>query len=254
MMRALIFAALCLSCGSATTGADYVNFEFAAAGPKAATGTSYAFRNALGYEVTLTKARFFIGAVYLNEQTAIVGRPQESCLLSSAYVGQVTTGRWVDVLSPSPQTFPTQGNGIASQARLMQLWLTDGSVNDVKAAPLVLEATGTAKRNNIDYPFQASVTIGANRLSGASDPAKPGANPICLERIVSPIPVSVTPIAGARVMLRIDPAGWFANVAFHELPKAASGIGYTFNDATEGQPSINLYRGLHALTGVYSLE
>jgi hypothetical protein len=61
-------------------------------------------------------------------------------------------------------------------------------------------------------------------------------------------------MAGARLVLRIDPAGWFANVEFQELPKAAGGTGYTFNDATEGQPSINLYRGMHALTGVYSLE
>ncbi len=254
MKRALVLAALALSCSSTNTGADYVDFEFAAAGPAAAGGGSYTFRNAAGYEVRLTKARLFVGAVYFNEQTAIVGRPQESCLLESAYVGQVTTGRWVDVLSSSPQAFPVLGNGIALQARLMQLWLTAGSVNDLNSAPLILEAVGVAKRDGVDYEFDASITIGANRLSGTTDPAKPGANPICLQRIVSPIPVSVTPKAGARIVLRIDPAGWFANVEFNELPKPTTGTRYTFNDASEGQPSINLYRGVHSLAGVYSLE
>jgi hypothetical protein len=73
----------------------------------------------------------------------------------------------------------------------------------------------------------------------------PGANPICKQRIASPIPADLTPHAGGALLIRINPAGWFDNVDFSGLKPSTTTPGtYAFADNNSDQPSLNLFSGL----------
>ncbi len=236
-----------------TTGSDLVTFDAAAAGPPdAVAGEPYAFTSGRGYAVTLTRATLHVGAIYLNRARAISGEQATGCILPGIYVAQVTEGIDVDVLSPSPQPFPRRGEGTADRAIVGEVWLNHGNVDAPDDAGVVLDVAGTAEKDGAAYPFEGTITIGQNRAIPVTDPALPSQHPICKERIVSPIDVDLRPKDGGSLLLRVDPRGLFANVDFAKLDQAsASPLLYRFRDASEGQPSINLYRGMRATSGVY---
>jgi hypothetical protein len=108
----------------------------------------------------------------------------------------------------------------------------------------VLTIAGTAEQNGVMVSFEGAVTIGANRASDSSSTALAGANPICKQRIVSPIPAAIQAETSGSLLLRIDPKALFINVDFG----AAVGKGsvYTFPDDSSDQPSRNLYQNLHS--------
>ena len=58
------------------------------------------------------------------------------------------------------------------------------------------------------------MTIGENRQQPVQNPALPGSNPICEQRIVTPIAVDFTPTDGGVLTLRVDPRGMFNAVDF----------------------------------------
>jgi hypothetical protein len=236
-----------------TTGSALVRFSAAASGPAdAVAGAPYAFDTGRGYHVSLTRAKLHIGALYLNRSVPTSGSQATACTLPGIYVGQLTGGGDVDVLSPAPQPLAGSGEGTADPAAVGEVWLTGGDVNATSDSTVILDVAGTATKGTVSFAFQGTLTIGQNRAIAPSDATMPGANPICKQRIVSPIPVSLTPVDGGTLRVVIDPRGWFSNVDFASLPATTdSPPTYVFSDDSSNAPSANLYLGLHAAEGVY---
>jgi hypothetical protein len=239
-----------------TTGGEIVDFEAGAAGPKDATaGEPLAFTTDRGFDVELTRANMHVGAMYLVQAFPVSGAQSTSCILPGTYVAEVTQGANVDLLDPTPTKFPSGGHGTTLAARAGQVWLTHGDVNatvDPSDEP-VLSVEGTATVGGEQRAFSADVTISSNRQMASS---VAGANPICKQRIVSPIPTDVSVQTEGALLLRIDPRLLFVNVDFAALT-ATDGT-YTFSDDPTspdyGQPSVNLYANLRAGSSLYTFS
>ena len=95
----------------------------------------------------------------------------------------------------------------------------DAIDDTMMAAPTIAEVAGTAEKDGETYTFTATVTIGQNRLLPASNPALPGLDPICDQRIVRPICLTppLEPEPGTSFHVEVDPKGWFNNVDFSVL-------------------------------------
>ncbi len=242
---------LSVSCGG-TTGGARVTFRASAAGPQDSSGASLEFTNGLGYHVVLTRARLHIGSVYLNQTVPSSGAQATACILPGIYVAEVLGSLDVDVLSPSRQSFPVNGEANAIAAKAGELWLTGGDVNNIDDTTVILDAAGTADKASVSYPFEASLTIGRNRLIPSADPAFPSLNPICKQRIVSPIPVDLTPQNNGELLVRVDPRVWFAAVDFSTLHKVSdSPLLYRFADSAQRSADVSLYNGLRSTTSAY---
>jgi hypothetical protein len=239
-----------------TTGSGLVTFDAAAAGPAdAVSGEPYTFTTGRGFEVTLTQATIHIGGLYLNHARPISGAQATSCVLPGIYVGEVTQGMDVDVLSPDPQPFPITGAGTETQALVGEVWLNHGDVNAPDDADPVLQIAGVAQKDGVSFRFQGVLTIGENRAVPSTDPALPNQHPICKQRIVSPIDLNLEPTDGGHLLVRIDPRGWFLNVDFSKLDQVSESPPlYQFSDDSEGQPNVNLYNGLHATAGAFQFS
>jgi hypothetical protein len=257
-MRKRVVAAIAASAlagGSClgSTGGELVEFDAFAAGPEGlVAGEPYVFENQRGYVVTLTKATLHVGAVYLNHSTPTSVAQDTSCYLPGIYVAEVPGGLDVDVLDPEPQAFPVRGAGTSERATTAEIWLTGGPI-DAEADPTVIaRVEGVASKDGEELPFEGTITISDNRVDEPNDPALPGANPICKQRIVTPIAVDITPVDGGSLFVRVDPADWFQNVEFDLLEAEPSGS-FVFRDDSEDQPSRNFYSGVRANAGVYTL-
>ncbi len=257
MISVTLGAALAACVG--TTGGDVVDFPVAAAGAVDATpGKPYELVTDRGWHVVLTKATLHVGALYLGQSLPVSGAQNTACVLPGTYVAQVTTGMDVDLLSPSPQRFPTLGHGTTLQALVGQVWLTGGPIDTAVDATPILLLEGTADRAGDVRPFTGQITISSNRQQQGGTTA--GANTICKQRIVSPIPTpDVTIQHEGGLLLRIDPRVLFVNVNFEALGKFSSGYGFS-DDPTQAdstsplyysQPSANLYQNLHSAGSLY---
>ena len=133
MRRALFACCFPLAVGCVgTTGADIVDFDAAAAGPRdARAGEPLSFTNDRGFAVELGRATLHVGALYLDQTFPVSGAQSATCILPGTYVAEATLGRDVDLLDPSPQTFPGGGHGTTLEARAGQVWLTHDDVNAV---------------------------------------------------------------------------------------------------------------------------
>jgi hypothetical protein len=239
-----------------TTGGEVIDFPVAAAGPADASGTSLEFTTDRGWHVVLTKASVHIGALYLSQIEPVSGAQATGCVLPGTYVAQQTTGLEVDVLSATPQRFPTLAHGTTLEALTGQVWLSGGGsdhdLDQLADTTPVLVVAGTADHAGDVRPFQGQITIAANRQPQGGSLA--GASTICKQRIVSPIPTRLTVSSTGGLLVRIDPRLLFVNVDFGQLGKV--GDTYTFSDDPSqsdpssplyySQPSVNLYANLHA--------
>jgi hypothetical protein len=256
-LRALfaLGAAGLAGCGG-TTGSDLVTFGAAAAGPEDATEGQPLEFMAGSYHVVLTTATLHVGALYLDQSVPVSGAQATGCILPGVYVAQVTHGLDVNLLSGSPQTFPRRGEGIGSPALVGEVWLVHGDINEVDDPTPLFAVEGSADRDGQTYPFSGKIRLGNNRLMQGTDAAQPGAHPICKERIVSPIPVTLTPRGTGGLLLRVDPRILFENVDFSALAKTSEAPPrYEFNDISSGSPSIRLYQALHsARADLYRFE
>ena len=252
----IILIALSLAGCDGTTGGARVSFEAAAAGPSFATGGPLSFPSGSGYQVILTRATLHLGAIYLNQTVPTSGSQETSCILPGTYVAQVLSQVDVDVLSPKLQRFPRSGQGVAQEAKAGELWLSSGDINNLDDRTVIDDAQGTATQGGQSYPFEARITIGRNRQIPTRDPAYPGANPICKQRIVSPIATELTPQEGGTLLLRIDPRGWFDTVDFAQVPKVSdTPLLYRFSDLNDNAADLSLFQnGLRARAGAYSLS
>jgi len=228
------------------TGGNAVRFTVAAAGPAGATDGQPLFWSTNGFDVALTRATLHVGAIYLDEAAPVSGAQASACYLTGTYVAQETAPLDVDLLRATPQPFPQAALGITDPPPLVgQVWLADGDVNRVADATVILTIAGTATRGGIGVPFTGAITIGANRAPASAG----GGSSICKQRIVTPIPVSLTLAMKGGLVLRIDPRLFFTGVDFGQLPSDGAG-GYTFSDdpaapgyAPTGQ---TLYSNLHS--------
>ncbi len=239
-----------------TTGSDLVTFDAFAAGPSdAGAGVAYRFGTSAGYDVTLDRATLHIGAVYLNRSTPVLGSQETKCILPGVYAAQVTTGVTFDALNSTPVAFPTHGQGTADRAVAGEVWLTGGRIDAPDDKTVILDFAGTARRGQEQYPFEGKITIGTNRAIASADPAQPGANPLCKERIVSPIPIDITPSQDGSLIIRANPAAWFDGVDFDQLtPDDGDPPSYAFPDAPDGQPALALFQGLHRVSTAFVFE
>ena len=229
----LLLLAACVD----TTGSALVTFHAAAAGPADADGGPLIVGN-----ITITRAKLHIGAVYLRLTQPSAGSQEQPCILPAySYNGEVRQGLDVDLLSPDPQPFPVEGSGTADTSLVAEVWLTGGPVDASEDRTVILDLAGTAGGK----PFSASFHIGANFALPGS-PGQPGAHPICKQRIVTPIRLAPTfaPAQGGTLLVRVDPRGWFSNVDFTQLP-----AGGAFPDGNDDQNSQNLFNAMSATAG-----
>lgn len=248
-MRARLTLLLVLSGGcSGTTGGDVFSFRAVARGPAGAEDGRYELDTGRGFHVALERARVRVGALYLNRTLPTSVSADTTCTLAGGYVAEVTAGITLDVLSGSSTELPSPGLALAERALSGEVWLTSGDVNDPSDSEPVLDLAGTATKDGVQYPFEAVLTIGTNRVV-EPPPATPGAKPICKERIVAPIPARVVLREGGQLLLEVDPGVMLAAVDFSTLARDAGGT-HRFDDdpRTATAASTALYQGLHATT------
>src|SRR5439155_16848151 len=135
------------------------------------------------------------------------------------------------------------------EARTGEVWLTGGDVNTDNDCTVIADLAGTATSASASLPFSARITISSgNRGIPPSSPAQPSQHPICKQRIVSPIPIDLSPHDGGTLVVTVDTQQWFANVDFTLLP--ADGV---FPDDNSNAASQNLFSGLRAATVTFQL-
>ncbi len=244
---ALAASAALLGC-IGTTGGEVVSFEAELVGPPGVEGHAITFTSGRGLPVRLTRATLLVGAIYMNRTAPISVGQEKACILSGTYVGEVLGGATVDLLSGAPVRIPAGGRGTSDRAVTGELWLTRGDVDAPDDRTVIAEVEGEVTLPAGSKPFRGSVTFGANRSSAAVDPARPGADAPCKQRIVSPIPIDVTPTEGGLLSVRVDPRGWFALVPFDDLRE--SGGVLVFDDANSNASSVGLADGIRAVRGV----
>ena len=117
----------------------------------------------------------------------------------------------------------------------------------------IFDVAGTATKGDASYPFEGALTIGKNRIVPPQDAAQPGSNPLCQQRIVTPIDTNVTPGEGGALLVRIDPSGILQSVDFSQLEQASAEPPlYRFRNKNEGQPDLNVMNGLRSRDAVYT--
>jgi hypothetical protein len=215
------------------------------------------FTSGSGFDITLTSATLHLGAVYLNASKPSSGGPEEPCILPGVYVGQAFANVDVDLLSSTLTTFTTTGAGTANPAAVGEVWLTgSGDINADEDPTPILQIAGTATRMGDSWPFTSTVTIGSNRAIPPPNPAMPGANAICRQRIVSPIcgaptatdscpPLIAMLTDGGTLDLRIDPRPMFDSVDFTTLAANGSSATVTIPDTSAGTGG-ELYGGMRS--------
>lgn len=241
------------SCTQETAGQRF--YFVASASGVAEAKAGWTFTTSSGFTVRLDKATLHVGGVYLNQAVPISGAQQAGCFLQGIYVAQVTSALDVDLLSPTPKLFPEAGEALAGAAPTGEVWLTGGAIDADDDTTVIAHLEGEATRGaGESWPFTADVTIGQNRAIPVANPATPGANPLCKQRIVSPIPADQTLTPGGALALSIDPRPWFSAVDFSRLDKVSDAPAkYRFRDDRDTAPSAALFNGMRARVGVYQL-
>src|SRR5579864_7806737 len=161
-LLALAVALVAFASCTGTTGYDLVSFYAVAAGPPdAQRGQPYSFTSDRGFQVQLTKATMHVGAMYLDQSLPTSGSAEGKCTLPGTYVGEVLSGRDVDMLSPDEQLFPIMGAGSTIPAAVGQVWLSGPNVYDATDSIVVLSIAGTATSpdGSTSYPFSGDITI-----------------------------------------------------------------------------------------------
>lgn len=257
MKHALLFLLLtgCLD----GTGHRLVSFSAQASAARdlgVVPGQPLHFVTPRGFDVTLTSAKLFVGALYFSARAPVTasGATEDPCVFPELATGEVRGGRELDLLDPTPQPFPVSGQGSDLPTRSAALWLTNGDVNASDDPTVVLHVEGTAEKGGTSYPFTGSLTIGSNRLTPPRNPALPSSNPICELRVVDNIAFETTLTEGSTVSLEVDPRAFFASVNFATLEDlGTTPPSYRFRDdaATADQADNALFNGLRANAGPY---
>ena len=239
-----------------SSGGETFDFEGGAAGPADAhSGAPLRFTTPRGYDVELTRASLRIGAVYMNELLPVSNAQADSCLSSGRYTAEISAGLDVNLLDERPQRFTRRGSATTAPARAGEVWLTgSGDIYDESDTTPIFEVEGTATRDGRALPFKGRLTIAENRKRPPPSPAQPGANPLCRERIVAPIPRSIAPSAGGALLVRVDPRRLFLTVDFQELKQFSKDPPlFGFQDEAADGPSVAVFAALRS-AALYTFE
>jgi hypothetical protein len=236
---ALLFAlgVALAACGNGTTGDELVTFNAYASGVAGADQpfTVEGQGGIPAYSIQLTSATMYIGAVYFDESPPSTSFDAPVCNTGDVYAAQVPGGVLINLLSTQPQEFCAYGSGSADVALSWDLWLTDGDINQPNNTPTAT-LTGTATLVSDPtkvYSFGAIVGINPTESGAgargmpASDPALPGAYPICKERILQLGGLDLPFYQGGTLNVTVDPRGWFAatgGIDFANLEPYSSSI------------------------------
>jgi hypothetical protein len=205
-----------------TTGDALISFTPYASGASGA-GNPFIYTFVSGareikYSIQLTSASMYLGAVYFDESPPSTSFDSTECNTDDVFAAQVPGGVLVNLLSTAPQEFSVYGNGSADVALSWDLWLVDGDVNEQTTSPTAT-VTGTATLVSDPtqvFGFGAVVTINTGqsgvgaRGASSSDPALPGADPICKQRILQLGGIHLGFYQGGTLHVTIDPRAWFA--------------------------------------------
>jgi hypothetical protein len=183
-----------------------------------------------GWQIQLTSAQMYIGALYVNEAPPGSTFDQPVCISTGVYAAQVPGGVEVNLLSTEPQRFTVEGNGSADVGLSWELWLTTGDVNGADNSgpglPNIADLQGTATRQSDGAHFAWAATVNintTNRGLPVNDPGQPGLNPICKQRIVQNGGIDLQLFAGGQLVVTVDPRQWFnVPIDFSTLPSVAS--------------------------------
>jgi hypothetical protein len=216
-----------------------------------------------GYQVTLTSAAIQIGAVYLNEaynnsQNMSCIDNGTYCGEVPGGVPMVNFGPGINLLCPNPVEFSVFGNGTADVAGTGEIWLTGGqytctataadgggaeagtsicspssvTINSLTDTTPVVEIAGFACPPGVTpcspkakgaLNFEATVTISQNNRGASTNPALPGDDPICMQRIIKEYPLNLPLFPGGSLYVRADPRGWFGQISFGANPPCPLG-------------------------------
>lgn len=237
-----------------TTGSGLVRFTaMARAVPDA--DLTQPFETGSGFRVQLTRARMHVAAIYLNQSVPTSGAQESACVLPGIYVAQAFGPIDLDLLSSDVVPFASPGEGTATHAATAEVWLAGGPIDEPDDRAVILDVAGAAEKAGQSWGFSAQVTIGQNRALPVQNPATPGANPICHQRIVTPIAVDLMPEDGGQLVMQIDPRGMWNGVDFASLAPEDRILDappvYRIPDENGGVGGA-LYKGLVANAGVYT--
>ena len=89
-----------------------------------------------------------------------------------------------------------------------------------------LQGVATRQSDGAQFTFGAAVNINqSNRGIPVTDPAQPGLNPICKQRIIEAGGLHLPLSAGGAMQVTIDPRGWFKlPIDFSSLPLVTSDV------------------------------
>lgn len=276
------------SCG--TTGSERFSFPASAGGAEGAGRAP--FTNALGWTITLTRAEVSIGPIYLNViaplndqtqssragshgRTPSLTTPAGSLLrIRAAYgdtdhlgggreVGEVLGRLTFDALSPTLVPFTTSGTVTQEEVRTAEVWLYPPpgvAYETVNITAPSLEVAGEATRAGETVRFRGSLILNEAWASDAQ-PGERSAQPITDLRKVRGIPASFFPNAGGSLEIRFDPRPLFRGADFANLttnPTDGDGtkvlVQSKTGTVTTDQVMRNLFQGLRASTGTYSVR
>lgn len=249
--RGAVVALLCFSACIESTGGNLVSFSASARGvPEAARP----FTTPAGYEVTLSRTRVHVGALYFTQQNPQSYTLEQACVQDAIYSGEVRGGLTVDALDAQAQPFPVEGNGTDALTRTGMLWLTGGDLLADHDPTVVLDVAGTATGDAGTFPFEGRFTISGNRKQPPRNPALPGSNPLCAQRVVGPVAMNDAFHQGGALSLVIDARQFFPSVDFSTL--ASDGGVYLFSDAQDSsaQADLALFSALRSAGAPYRFE
>lgn len=249
-VRGVVVTLLLTSCIE-STGGNLVSFHAQARGVPEA---SHPFTTPAGFDVSLTRARVHVGALYFNQQNPQSYTLEESCLQDGVYSGEVRAGLDVDALNAGAQPFPLDGNGTDALTRTGTLWLTGGDLFATDDATVVLDVAGTATGDAGVFPFEGQLTIGANRQLPPRNAALPGSNPLCAQRIVGPVAMNDRFTNGGTVTLVVDARQLFAAVDFSTLASDGGVHHFTDSQASDAQADLTLFSALRSAAAPWRFE
>lgn len=275
---ALLASTPALDTGCGTTGSRRYPFKASAGGVERDTGAPFAFENARGWSITLTKARFTVGPIYLNVAPALAGttawwRPlalpirsahaDDAHLADGRQVGEILARLTVDVLSPSLVPFDSVGTVVEEQVRTTEIWLWPPpsiTPETVKIDDPTLDVAGEAVRGAERVRFRGTLILN-DAWTVDAQPGDRSAQAVTDLRKVRGIPSVFVPTEGGELRIRIDPRPLFRGAEFSNLASSPSDPDGTkilvqakTGKFTTDQVMRNLYQGLRAATGTYDVR
>jgi hypothetical protein len=214
---------------SGTTGLRRIHFTLYAGGVERDAQGPLTFRNAAGWDVTLTVAQVAAGPVYFNVAPPLSWRTRRRRGLLDALVGtahadetadhlaggriiaQVTERAVIDALSPALQRLG-DGSGVSEPALSAEVWLLpEAPTGPILPGPAAAVVRGVAVKGAVSVPFLARLLLDEKAAMGQTLQQLRAARRIPAELDFTQLP------DGASLALRIDPRPWLFGVDFTEL-------------------------------------